>query len=123
MRDRKGLRSHRALLRHLKADPKPLLPGSNASCPTRTLSRYIDPVIDARSATLFLIALVDKPGVSCAWPAPAERRVLVDPAQKARVGPHLLEEESAHFIVPPTSCPNYKNVSGFIMEIANILLI
>jgi len=53
-----------ALLRHENGDPRPPDLGSRASWGILTSSMKTDPVIDARSASLFLMAGAEIPGVS-----------------------------------------------------------
>jgi hypothetical protein len=54
-----------ALLRHENGDPRPPDLGSRASWGILTSSMNTDPVIDARRASLFLMAGAEIPGVSC----------------------------------------------------------
>lgn len=56
-----GQAAHRALLRHPNGPPRPFTLGSSASCPTCTLSMKMEPVIEQRSASLFLIAGAERP--------------------------------------------------------------
>ena len=54
---------YRALLRHENGEPRPPVLGSIASEGTLTSSMKIDPVIEARRASLFFIGGADNPGV------------------------------------------------------------
>ena len=54
-------RTYRALLRHENAAPRPTAPGRSASWETLTESRKMEPVVDTRSASLFVIFGADRP--------------------------------------------------------------
>jgi hypothetical protein len=56
---------YRALLRHENGDPRPPDFGKMASWDNLTLSMKMDPVREARRASLCLIAGVERPDVSC----------------------------------------------------------
>jgi hypothetical protein len=53
--------AYRALLRHENAEARPLDFGRSESCETRTESMKMEPVRDARRASLFLIAGAVRP--------------------------------------------------------------
>ena len=54
-----------AEFKHEKGDPRPFDLGKRASWGTRTESMKIDPVREARRATLFLIAGAERPFIPC----------------------------------------------------------
>lgn len=54
-----------ALFKHENGDPSPLDFGSKASSGSLTSSRKTEPVMLARRASLFFMAVVDRPWVSC----------------------------------------------------------
>jgi len=90
-----------ALLRHENGDPRPPDLGSRASWGTLTSSMNTDPVMDARRASLFLMAGAEIPGVSYQSARPhASPNCL-----------HLFNEETSDFAflaVLYFPCPNDK---------------
>lgn len=97
---------YRALLRHENGDPRPPDLGSRASWEILTSSINTDPVMDARRASLFLIAGAEIPGVPC-----LSAKLYGRPGIQA----HLLDQESSDFAfltVLHLPSPDHKQASN-----------
>lgn len=87
-----------------KAEPRPLDFGRTASSETRTESINIDPVKEARSATLFLIAGAVRPLSPCHLVVNVQHTVQVEDT-------YLIKNETTNTVVPLAICPDDEDVT------------
>lgn len=104
-------KTHRALFRQLNGALSPCPWGRIWSCGTLTASMKIDPVTDARRATLFLIDGASRPFM----PYAAHFRPRRKDVEESLIGVTcLFEDEAAHFAIPFAARPYHKYVAMFI---------
>lgn len=87
-----------------KAEPRPIDFGRRASSETRTESIKIDPVNEARSATLFLMAGAVRPLSPCHPVVNVHHTVQVEAT-------YLIKDETTNTVVPLAICPDDEDVT------------